>query len=1164
MENTSTNKAENSPSGANAVGPTDFGDPPLNLSWGERDPPPHINSPNIPAPPPSILRNASTTSSTSLHTTTMPNISKPSLSRVATPNYVPPMRDPSKNKFDDTVYSDDSFISGDGQSPRPPHHSPSNSTSKVLLRVNDILKVNPLESEAETLILKAIERQDAIQQQQQSRSRSNTGSNSLLGNVPNDAIDIFMAEEKKASMDYEETPASPATSLERGTNRPPRPPPRVQPPPSIPKPTFYRNQSTEETLAALTMAMEGYQVHQAGDAYQDDLVHERKLTENAHVQSAAEAFAQNANLVFRGPKVSPKPSVAVPQQRRPSQTVAAPSPPPTTDHCGTTGGVSGAATNWSKLRTAVQTSTVAELNGINITGFEEDPKMTDGMYDVEVGHDIPFDEQYGTGDLCAATVPLTNGNNGTPSGRSGSSRNKNHYLTMALSKGAVQDLKLFVRQRQRSFMLYTRLLSLLIIPALATSCILFYFADNVPTGKVDLEASFNDTLVNTNGTLINKSQASVSWWILFICVRQALTFSLAQLLQVFVIDFLCLNTRFFKTLFGNLVTLLIAQSKGWPFIAFTWGLLDFALLHGQNKFASSWLFWQDFFAVFNEVNPGGKVTSNEWNSRVLAIAVSVGVIVSIKRLWLGLFLGKKTFVHYAEELTNVVKKAVLLCEVATLARDFYYGTNGGNTMRKAQSVTEFGMSKEALSMMLQKSAPVNEDNADVGNTERSGIDDGTYSGGLIIDTRRSDMLRDHLDHSQRVRISELLGAWEEPEAEGGAEDNVTISSILQFRNSLSLLDNSFMFGIAWGDVSTRAKMVIGSQEVYQRLLLPSPDTEVLKFDVLALVALEQDGRTLNHDKLEDLIRLLRPDRDGHLSLLDFVKSTDCVYKEAKLLRASIRNSEHIDRAFEKATNVVFYTILTCVILSRIGIDPIALFLSLSGLILAFAFMIGSASAKMFEGFLFILVRRPYSIGDRIHISNVESDTDPTGSSGWIVKDVTLFHTTLVYGATGERATMANGSLASSRVINMARSPKACVGIDLKFATDAPHERIKIFDQTLRDFVKARPREWANFNGFRAGKICADLGYIEYSVSLSHREAWQNIIAIINSKAEVAAFCLELSKQLDLRVQSPALPIDLNFAKRVDQHNSDYDSLAAKFTKTFGGSGYVQVMDANDE
>jgi hypothetical protein len=91
-----------------------------------------------------------------------------------------------------------------------------------------------------------------------------------------------------------------------------------------------------------------------------------------------------------------------------------------------------------------------------------------------------------------------------------------------------------------------------------------------------------------------------------------------------------------------------------------------------------------------------------------------------------------------------------------------------------------------------------------------------------------------------------------------------------------------------------------------------------------------------------------------------VKSVDVLYKEAKLLRASIQNSEKIDRAFERAFNVVFYTVVVCVTLSQTGFNPMAMFLSLSSIILAFAFMIGTASSKMFEGFLFILLRRPVS------------------------------------------------------------------------------------------------------------------------------------------------------------------------------------------------------------
>jgi hypothetical protein len=63
-------------------------------------------------------------------------------------------------------------------------------------------------------------------------------------------------------------------------------------------------------------------------------------------------------------------------------------------------------------------------------------------------------------------------------------------------------------------------------------------------------------------------------------------------------------------------------------------------------------------------------------------------------------------------------------------------------------------------------------------------------------------------------------------------------------------------------------------------------------------------------------------------------------------------------ALESIFNYGFYVVLACVILWILDIDPFALFVSLSSIVLAFAFMIGSASSKYFEvcrldsGFIF--------------------------------------------------------------------------------------------------------------------------------------------------------------------------------------------------------------------
>ena len=53
------------------------------------------------------------------------------------------------------------------------------------------------------------------------------------------------------------------------------------------------------------------------------------------------------------------------------------------------------------------------------------------------------------------------------------------------------------------------------------------------------------------------------------------------------------------------------------------------------------------------------------------------------------------------------------------------------------------------------------------------------------------------------------------------------------------------------------------------------------------------------------------------------------------------------------------------------------------------------------------MRRPFDIGDRIAVSNVEVDTNTAGSLTWVVKDVTLFTTTVVLAASNEVATYSN-------------------------------------------------------------------------------------------------------------------------------------------------------------
>lgn len=120
--------------------------------------------------------------------------------------------------------------------------------------------------------------------------------------------------------------------------------------------------------------------------------------------------------------------------------------------------------------------------------------------------------------------------------------------------------------------------------------------------------------------------------------------------------------------------------------------------------------------------------------------------------------------------------------------------------------------------------------------------------------------------------------------------------------------------------------------------------------------------------------------------------------------------------------------------------------------------------------MFILARRPYQIGDGIALSGVNEQVLFTGSPMWVVEDVDLFTTKVVFSFTGEKATLSNGALAASRVINASESKDALLFALIKFPIEVSYNKLQTFREQLKEFFKNRPREWIAFTRFRPTRL----------------------------------------------------------------------------------------------
>jgi hypothetical protein len=175
------------------------------------------------------------------------------------------------------------------------------------------------------------------------------------------------------------------------------------------------------------------------------------------------------------------------------------------------------------------------------------------------------------------------------------------------------------------------------VPLIGAAFVLFYAFDNPPTYD-------KDAITN----------ASASWWLLF-CMRQVITLSLALLMQLLIIDFLSVGTRVMLRIVGPILTLLIVQSRGWPFVFFWWSMFDFALIQGDRELSQHWLFWQDFVGLFNTSNPSGNVVDNPIYLRVLVLTAVISVVVAIKRFVVGLWLSRNTFSEFNREAKRPIQ-----------------------------------------------------------------------------------------------------------------------------------------------------------------------------------------------------------------------------------------------------------------------------------------------------------------------------------------------------------------------------------------------------------------------------------------------------------------------------------------------------------------------------
>jgi hypothetical protein len=358
------------------------------------------------------------------------------------------------------------------------------------IAVNDIIHHSPLEAEAETCILHALEERDNL------RSRADSSGTRVLDNIPDEAINNLASESQNA--DINSTAGSNQDFDRQSSNRSTAVSLRL-------KPSLHRRSETvEQKLAGLSDAIDAFhnmeidvpdyqmppsplgraRLNTYGDAM-EELDLDPPL-------GAAETLQQNASLLFHRGR-NKNAAVGIDNGAGAGMGI---------DNEAISVASSYRPSHWNKLRTVVKSMNAAK------TKKNDDVFIVDGEPGME-------DEEVGGSPDQAIFVEALGDHEDSEREQAGENQAPK---TEKLSNKHIpffKELEDFFGPRRTPILLYCKVMSVYVfLPVIGVSAVLFHLAGNPPTGILKNGGRpINGTLTNEDGAVVDPGTASASWWV---------------------------------------------------------------------------------------------------------------------------------------------------------------------------------------------------------------------------------------------------------------------------------------------------------------------------------------------------------------------------------------------------------------------------------------------------------------------------------------------------------------------------------------------------------------------------------------------------------------------------------------------------------------------------
>ncbi|KAI3341619.1 Mechanosensitive ion channel-domain-containing protein [Ustulina deusta] len=262
----------------------------------------------------------------------------------------------------------------------------------------------------------------------------------------------------------------------------------------------------------------------------------------------------------------------------------------------------------------------------------------------------------------------------------------------------------------------------------------------------------------------------------------------------------------------------------------------------------------------------------------------------------------------------------------------------------------------------------------------------------------------------------------------------------------------------------------------------------------------------HHEEAEECFDAMDTDANGDISLDEMIRKVIAIGKERKAITHSMQDIGQALGAFDKILLFIVLLLVIFVFLAFFQSSFITTLSTAGTALLSLSFIFAVTSQEILGSCIFLFVKHPYDVGDRVDITGPEKEA-------LIVEKISLLYSVFTRIDKMQVVQVPNIVLNNLWIENVTRSKAMKETIDVNVSYDTSFEDIELLRLEMEKFVRApdNARDFQPDIGIGVGGV-GDLDKLTLKVAIKHKSNWHNDVVRATRRSKfICALALAMKK-----------------------------------------------------